>query len=82
MLLNGMWRGMLWWRLMRQGAVSQSKALRPIHFGLTSCLACLFSSCQVATANGNLYCIATSAAYHPMKSWPQQHVGGGTFTAR
>ena len=37
---------------------------------------------QVATANGNLYCIATAAAYHPMKSWPQQHVGGGTFTAR
>lgn len=36
----------------------------------------------VATANGNLYCIATAAAYHPMKSWPQQYVGGGTFTAR
>lgn len=37
---------------------------------------------QVATMNGNLYCIATGAPNHPLKSWPQQHVGGGTFTAR
>ena len=36
----------------------------------------------VSTMNGNLYAIATAAAYHPLKTWTQQSVGGGTFTAR
>lgn len=37
---------------------------------------------QVATMNGNLYCIGTASPYQPMKAWPQQHAGGGTFTAK
>lgn len=36
----------------------------------------------VATTNGNIYAIATAAKYHPLLSWPQQTIGGGSFTAR
>ncbi|KAL4443840.1 hypothetical protein ABPG75_011577 [Micractinium tetrahymenae] len=36
----------------------------------------------VATTNGNLYAIATAAKYHPLKTWTQQTMGGGSFTAR
>jgi hypothetical protein len=36
----------------------------------------------VSTMNGNLYCIATGAKYHPLKSWPAQVPGGNLFTAR
>jgi hypothetical protein len=36
----------------------------------------------VATINGNIYCIATAAKYHPLKSWPTQVLGSNGFVAR